>query len=185
MAEPILKCPSCGASVHLGDIVCPECGVNLKSGESYEARVQKARGKEKHHEAIAGGLYATVVLAFCLLIISGYFFQRRFEGFVRTRPDIFRPFLERFQQIQDWQAARQYEKAREEAKLLVQDIEKAAERIEPPEYYSQENSNNAWKHGYRRREVKYDKRGTKRALFTLKHKAQHILDTIPTQEDPS
>ncbi len=70
--EQTLECPSCHGMVTVGEIKCPHCGVNLKSGESFEAQVKRARGKAKHKEIYTGGLYIGIMLAVGLCIFAGY-----------------------------------------------------------------------------------------------------------------
>jgi len=86
MADKDIKCPACGKAVQLGDITCAHCGVNLKSGESYESQVRRARGKARHPEHFADTILVGCVIAFALLLFASYMYQRRIEKVLYLNP---------------------------------------------------------------------------------------------------
>jgi hypothetical protein len=178
MGKTQLQCPSCQGMVTLGEITCPHCGVNLKSGESYEAQVKRARGKAKHQEIYTGGLYVGIVLAASLCIFAGYMYQRSMENVLAERADLFGPLIGELQSLQDMAAAGQYEQARQAGKALVEKIQADADSIKPEVAWTPDEVSKSYTAGYRQTE-KWDKRGAKRLLFNLQAKAQHIVDTLP------
>lgn len=172
MASPQLKCPSCNGPVDLGEIECPHCGVNLKSGESYEARVKRARGKLKHSEGLSGGLYLGVGLAFLLCTVGGYMYQTKMEAAIKERPHFFVGPIEDFQKVEDLVAGGLHDLARDRAKELVEKLEAEAESIRPRDRYARPKS------PWARRRRKFDERGARRLLNNLKAKTEFKLNKI-------
>jgi hypothetical protein len=86
-AKKALKCPACNATVQIGDITCHNCGVNLKSGESYESQIKRARGKQRHREHFVGSVMLGTVLAFALIIFAGFMHQRGTEKLMARNPE--------------------------------------------------------------------------------------------------
>ncbi len=173
MAQAELKCPSCGRAVQLGDIECAHCGVNLKSGESFEARVKRARGKAKHPEKVTGGLYLGLAGVFVLMSLAGYFYQRRIENVVEQRPDMFVERIERIQHVHDLIYAERYAEAREEAEALSRELRRAADDIEPPEPFAPADVRQ------RGRRADWDERAGKGLLHNLATKAERLVEEIP------
>lgn len=171
MAEVELKCPSCGRTVQLGDIECPHCGVNLKSGESFAARVKRARGKAKHPEGLTGGIYVGVAIVFLLLSLAGYFYQSRMESVIEEKPELFVHYIEDLQLIEDWEAAGKYADARKKAQELSEQLLNEAARIKPKQAYDPDAKKEKW-----------DKRGAKRLLNNLRAKVERKLDELPQGE---
>jgi len=83
----MLPCFNCGAPVPVGALVCPKCGVNIKTGESYESRVDRAKAKELHPERYRQGIYAGVTALFFIILLSGFMFQRRNERILTEQSD--------------------------------------------------------------------------------------------------
>jgi len=177
MAEVELKCPSCGRVVHLGDIECPHCGVNLKSGETFETRVKRARGKAKHPEGLTGSIYIGVAIVFLLVSLAGYFYQSRMEDVIEEKPELFVERIERIQHIEDLDAAGQYAEAREEAAALAEELKQEAEKIKPEQAYAPDNSG-----PFSRKRRQWDKRGAKRLLNNLRAKVERKLEQLPQGE---
>jgi hypothetical protein len=185
MAKVELECPSCGGTVELGDITCRHCGVNLKSGESYEKQVKRAKGREKKVTAPAGALYIGVLLAFGLVTLSGLMWQKRMEAAIAQRPDLFyepvpledgswgESAFQRLQRVQDLVDAGKHEEARTVAEALIAWIDEEAEQlyivragdIETRRHYRRD----------RRQDEDDDSVAIKRMLLTLKAKAQEKI----------
>jgi len=178
MAKQELSCPNCNGKVALGEIICPHCGMNLKSGESFEAQVKRARGKAQHEEAYTGGLYVGIVLAVGLCMFAGYMYQRSMEKVLAERPELFKPHIEQLQYVQDLVAAGDYATARERASALIKQIQETADGIVADVPFRVDQVTESYARPYRR-ETKWNKRGAKRLLFNLKAKAEHVLAQLP------
>ncbi len=178
MAKQELSCPSCHGKVALGEITCPHCGVNLKSGESFETQVKRAKGKVKHGEKYTGGLYVAVALAVALFIFAGYMYQRSMEKLLADRPDLFRPHIVELQYVQDLVAAGDYATARERGGTLAQKLQEEADAITPETPFRVGDVSNSYVRGYRETE-KWNRRGAKKLLFNLKAKTEYLLDHMP------
>lgn len=177
MAKVLLKCPGCGGEVELGDIECRHCGMNLKSGESYESQVKKAKGAVEHGERLVIPIFVGVVIVFAMLLFAGLMYQGRMETAIRDRADLLVPAIREFQKIDDLIYARDYDKARKRTKALITDLEKQADQIVPPDPY-QKKTVRPWMKT--RRVPKYNKAAVKRLLWTLRAKAERKLKEIPT-----
>jgi hypothetical protein len=175
MAKVMLKCPNCGQQVELGDIECKHCGLNLKSGESYESQVKKAKGKAEHPEHFSSPVFVGAALAFSLFLFAGYMYQRRMETAVRDRPDLLVPAIEEFQQIDDLVHAKEYVQAQQRTQALIASLDKRAASIDVPEPYAKEDTS-----PWRRPQAKYNRAAVRRLLLTLKAKAERKLTEIPT-----
>lgn len=188
MAEVTLKCPSCEKDVTLGDIECPHCGMNLKSGEAFETRVKKAKGKEKHPEHFGRGIYFGVVVAFSLVIFAGFMYQGLVEETIQQKRELFEYAVLKLQEIDDlvvagkheWAqgnpaaAQGKYDEAREATQELITWIDGEAARIKPEQPYAKKHTES-----WRRLEPEYNRRVAKRLLYNLKAKAQYTLEQIP------
>jgi len=189
MGKVTLKCPSCGGDVQLGDVECPHCGVNLKSGESFETRVKKARGKARHPEHFGRGLYVSVILAFGLITFAGFMYQRLVEKTLVARWDTFQYAVLKMQEIEDTvavadrlraqghagEAQKKYEEARQAANELISWLAAEAEKIKPREPYSGQQKR-SWRGGTG---PEYNRRVAKSQLNNLKRKAEALLESIP------
>ncbi len=190
MGKVILKCPSCGKDVELGDIECKHCGVNLKSGEAFESRVKKAKGKDKHPEHFGGGLLLGVTLGFAAFVFSGYMYQGAVEKTFAQKPDLFKYPVQRMREIGDMilagdalgakgeskLARAKYEEARDATTELMKWLQTTADQVKPEQPYKKEHESI---YG-RPQEPNYNKRVAKRQLTNLKVKAQDMLETIPS-----
>jgi len=179
MGKVILQCPSCGGQVELGDIECRHCGMNLKSGESYEEQVKKARGKDQHPERPVAPLVLGAAMLFGLLLLSGWAFQRRMEKAVTTYPGMFTRYIQEFQNIEDLVQAGDYSVARERTEKLINALEKQAESIDVPDPYVKEKEDPWRKTTAARKKKKGYEAATRQLLLTLKAKAERRLKEIP------
>ncbi len=176
MAKVILSCPGCSGQVELGTIKCPHCGMNLKSGESYEEQIKKAKGKAEHHEGLAAPLLIGFVLVFALFLFAGWKYQSRMEQGIADRSDLFVPIVQEFQNIDDLVAEGKADIARQRAQKLIEQIQKDADSIDVPDPYAREKES-----PYRpvRSTKKYDEAGVHSLLLTLKAKAERKLAEMP------
>jgi hypothetical protein len=180
MGKPQLQCPNCQGTVTLGEVTCPHCGVNLKSGESYETQVKRARGKVKHKEMYTGGLYAGIVFAVSLCIFAGYMYQRAMTTVLTQRADLFKPRIEELQKAQDLADAGQYAEAKNAASHLVQELGQDADDIKPEIPFTADQVTTSYYTG--QKAATWDKRGAKRLLLNLQAKAQYLLDDVTKRE---
>jgi hypothetical protein len=178
MGKQQLECPSCHGAIALGDIRCPHCGVNLKSGESFETQVKRAKGKVKHPEAYTGGLYIGIALALGLVIFAGYMYQRSVERVLADRSATFSPLIEKLQQVRDDADAGRYDVARQNGEALLKDIQVADDSIKPGVAFDVGEVANSYGTNYNK--PKGDERAAKRILANLAAKTQHILDSLPS-----
>jgi len=183
MQRPKLQCPSCGGPVRVGDIECKHCGVNLKSGESYEARVKRTRGKLKHHEGLTGGLYIALGLAFVLLTLGGFLYQRRMHKVMRQQPQMFVPGVRELARLDRLAARGEHAVAQQQARDLAQALRDQAESIELEDLYAPREKDQ-WGHPVpKRTERKWDKRGGKALLLNLAAKAESKAEIFQYPED--
>ena len=180
MAKAQLQCPNCQGAVTLGEVTCPHCGVNLKSGESYETQVKRAKGKVKHQEMYTGGLYAGIAFALAVCIFAGYMYQRAMTNVLTERGDLFTPRVQELQKAQELADAGQYAEAKTAANHLVSELEKDADAIKPEIPFTADQVTYSYYGGPQR--ATWDKRGAKRLVYNLQAKAQHILDDIAKRE---
>lgn len=82
-----LTCPSCGELVEIGATTCPHCGVNVKSGESFEGRVKRARGKARHPEHFAGTVLVSCTVLLGVTLFGGYMYQKRIHKLMVVNPE--------------------------------------------------------------------------------------------------
>jgi len=192
MAKAQLQCPACGSKVQLGDIECKICGVNLKSGESFEARAKKAKGKAVHPEHFSGRIYVGVVVAFGMVVFAGLMYQTKVvEKSFAERMDLYQYPVQQLQDIQDLvtvarqeavsgnskAAAEDYATAKQRAQTLIEWLTTQADRIKPEEPYAKEVRD---PYSYGSSEPKYNRTVAKRLLNDLKAKAENELNSIPT-----
>ena len=173
----------------LGDVACPHCGVNLKSGESYEARVKKTKGKEVHPEHFGGRITAIVAVALGITIFAGFMWQRTVDKVFAVQGEIFRYPVQKLQEIDDQiargyaaqdqgdntTALRAFKAARNDTDELIQWLKKEDERIKPKAPYAPDEPER-----YRRKkEPEYNKRVAKKLLRNLIAKAERRQDRLP------
>jgi len=184
MAKAQLQCPSCGGAVELGQVTCPHCGVNLRSGESFTKRVKRARGRRVNPERTVPGLYVGAVLAFGLLVFSGFMFQRKMETTISKRPELFAEPIATLQWVEDLVAVGDYATAREEMASLIKALEEQRMSLDVPVYqtrhhYWSSRSWSAWE-ANEQIEENYSKRVALLMLSNLKAKAERRLASIPS-----
>ncbi len=192
MAKAQLQCPACGSKVQLGDIECKVCGVNLKSGESFETRAKKAKGKAVHPEHFAGRIYVGVVVAFGMFVFAGVMYQTQMVAkSFKERPDLYQGPVQEIQKIEDLitegnveQAAgnvkaaqEDYTAARESAQKLIEALRLQVDSIKPEEPYATEQRS---PYDYGNKEPRYNRTMARRLLSDLRAKAEKLLDRIPT-----
>jgi hypothetical protein len=134
-APPKQECPSCGAAVDPGIIECPSCGANVKSGESFERKVERAHFKVEHREKYARSVFVAVTLGFGLVILAGYFTQMGAVEFIRQRPDEFRSYARRMDEIDRLMRAGQQEEARRLGEELVEEMEQSERGVREGPHY--------------------------------------------------
>ncbi len=176
-----LICPSCGSPVSPDDVECPRCGVNLKSGESYETRVRRARGKLRHTEGLVGGLYIALAFVLGLSCIGGYSYQARMERVIVQRPDLFREPIRRLQEIDDLIAVGRSAEARETALALARELDTTADQIQVRDLYAPKTPPPR-RYRTTASEPEYDRRGAKRLLHNLAEKARFKARAVAHQE---
>lgn len=177
--EQTLECPSCNGTVALGEVKCPHCGVNLKSGESFEVQVKRARGKAKHKEIYTGGLYVGIALALAVCIFAGYEYQRSVEKVLADQSNTFMPFLQKFQQVRDLADAGQYAQARTDGQDLLKELQAADDAIVLTPYDATKVTD-VYSQSRVPRKSKGDQAGKKRLLANMIAKTKYLLDNLPT-----
>ncbi len=183
MQRPELQCPSCGGPVRVGDIECKHCGVNLKSGESFEVRVKRARGKLKHNEGLTGGLYIGLGLAFVLLTLGGFLHQRRVERVLRQRPQMFVPRVQQLARLNRLAASGQRAQARQEALEMARELREEADGMKFEDLYARPERD-VWGHPVQRKEeAPWDKSGGKSLLINLAAKAESKAELFQHPEE--
>ncbi len=189
MAKVTLKCPACDKDVELGEVECPHCGVNLKSGESYEAKQKKAKGKDQHPEHFAGGIYAGVIVAFTLVVFAGYMYQSMVEKTITRAWDIFEYPVLKQQEVEDLvaigshhaaegeptMAKEKYGEARKAGEDLITYLDAQFQMIRPDDPYAKKRTD---RYG-RETKPQFNKRIARRLLHNMKLKAQQTLEDIP------
>ncbi|MFW5922869.1 MAG: zinc ribbon domain-containing protein [Planctomycetota bacterium] len=138
MPEDGAECPNCGEAVQPGETLCGHCGLNLVSGESYEERLKRARGRDKTAEegTSIGGI--ALAFTFGLIILAGFLYHRRTLKVFRQDSDTFEGYLERVDEVRtEAQAlsdpqtsAGSPDDVRRKGEELIEDLESDAEDIE-------------------------------------------------------
>lgn len=176
MAEAELSCPNCGEPVGLGDVTCSNCGVNLRSGETYDSRVKRARGRGEHKKTYTGGLYMGVVGAFLLFVFAGYMYHRSMNKVISQVPQFFRGPVQELHEIRGMVHAGQTQEARQRLDALIQELDQKASSIKIESFTGAEQISNP---GMRRaKKTEWSKRSAKRLLYRLKAEAETLRDEI-------
>ncbi len=186
MADVQIECPSCGATTTLGDVICPSCGVNLKSGEAFDTRVQKAKGKATHPEHFSGRIYGSVVVAFVLCAFGMYMYHRAVIGSMREVPDYYKYPVQLMLKADDFvamghtaqaggnmqQAREHYETAGKGLTDLIAWLQAEADKLDPEK---------VTKRRYNfRTEKKFNKGLVRRQLNNIRLKAEYKLSLVPS-----
>jgi hypothetical protein len=179
MAKVTLQCPSCGGQVDLGDIECRHCGMNLKSGESYDEQIKKAKGKDKHAEHFATPLLMAVAFVFGLLVLAGWLFQSRMEKAIQNERTMFVEYIREFQAIDDLVVAGNYQVARERTEALIKRLDRQAETMDVPDPYTKEKKDPYRPSTLTSRPKGYKPAAIRQLLQTLTAKAERKLKEIP------
>ena len=175
MSEETLRCPNCDAPVEVGELSCPKCGINLRTGESFESKVKRAKSKDLHPEHFRSGLYLTVGIIYAIVVFGGYMYQRRVEGALRERQDVFADFLARTERVERLAAAGRTAEAREVAAAVIEAMRQRDRAIEGeinPRFYGAKEP--AW--GVKTRRV-----AEQRLLRNMVKKLERKLSALPSQ----
>jgi len=174
-----LECPSCHGTVTLGEVTCPHCGVNLKSGESFEAQVKRAKGKAKHKEIYTGGLYAGIILAVGVVVFAGFMYQRSMQKIIASRSAVFAPLIERMEHVRDLADAGKYGEARQTGEALLKDLQAADDAIKPGVAFDVGQVSDSYSRLPQTNKPKGDERAAKRLLANMITKTHRLIDTLP------
>jgi len=123
--EAQMECPNCNVSVAIGTETCPECGTNLRTGETYEARVKRAKSEELHPEHFVGHVAFGITILFVLIVMGGFLYQRRVERVMRDREEDFDYFLRGVDEVEALLAQGKGSEARIKADQLIKELEEA------------------------------------------------------------
>jgi len=129
MGKELIACPGCGKLVEVGKLVCPHCGMNIQTGESFETKVQRARGRRGRAERLGGRLAAAVVFVLVLLFLGGFLYQRRAEKVFENKPQEFAGYLMLMEQIDSLAAAGMTAEARAAGESLIKELNDRESRI--------------------------------------------------------
>jgi len=123
-------CPSCGEAVDIGAAECPHCGVNIRSGESYETRVERARTREGPASHIGRNLGFAVTVGFALLILAGFLYQQRAIKVMREGAEQYTDYIARLQQVDDLIARGEADQAQQVGEQLIEQMRQHEESIQ-------------------------------------------------------
>ncbi len=84
-----MPCPSCGAPLDVGVLTCTQCGINIRTGEAYQTRVERAKQTRTHPERYHQGIYMGAAVLFVLVMLGGGMVQRRAERVIREKRELF------------------------------------------------------------------------------------------------
>lgn len=129
MGESKMQCPNCGGDVTVGTLLCPGCGVNIRTGETFDARVKRAKPKELHGERLQTGIYFGVTLAFAVVMVSGYLFQTRIEKVIRGNGEAFAQYVKELEEIDSLLAQGKKEPAAKKGEALIKALTDRARSI--------------------------------------------------------
>ena len=171
------ECPSCGQMVDAGSLVCPHCGINVRTGEVYELKVERAKGKEALPEHFGLGMALGLVLAFGLVLLSGFLYQRRTERVIKQQPEQFAGFIIRLEQMDGLAVAGDLAEARELGEELISEL---TDRVNE---FQIEVASGTGQKGRDLRRTRNLRRAEKSLLQNIAKKAQHKLNRLPTGAD--
>ena len=141
MGEDKSQCPNCSEPIEAGQTLCPNCGVNLVSGESFDEKVKRARGREKKVSEGVPALGIGLAVLFGLLLLAGFLYQGRVIKVLRNDPELWTDHIGRLQEVEflvdqaleadsPSRAADLGERAREKSQELINELREEAESIE-------------------------------------------------------
>ena len=96
--ESRVPCPNCSYSIKAESVFCKNCGYNIQTGESYRARLKKAKGARDRRPPVAGRIGWLMILAFGLVLIAGFVYQRRMIAVIRENEAEYRGYVQRLEQ---------------------------------------------------------------------------------------
>ena len=168
-----MECPNCGATISASALTCGNCGINVRTGEVYEAKVERAKGREALPERFGAGMGASIALAFGLVLLSGFLYQRRTEKAIKERPADFIKYVVRMEQVNDLAAAGEIADARALGQELFADLTTRGDgiRIEAASGTGVRTGEQARSKAIRRAE--------KKLLRNMAKKVQYRLDRLP------
>ena len=105
MGKELLACPGCGKMVEAGTPACPHCGMNIQTGETFEAKVQRAKERTIRPERLGTRLAVATLFVLALVFLGGFLYQRRAERVFRDKPEVFAGYLMRLEQMDSLAAA--------------------------------------------------------------------------------
>ena len=156
----------------VGAAECPHCGVNIRSGESYETRVERARTREGPASHVGRNLGFAVTVGFALLILAGFLYQQRAIKVMREGAEQYTGYIAGLQQVEDLIARGEGEQAQQVGQELIEQMRRHEESIEvevgrtTDQVHSQERP-------------KSIRRAEKALLRNLIEKTQYKLSQIP------
>lgn len=185
MGKDTAGCPNCGEPVEAGDTMCANCGVNLVSGENYEERIKRARGRQKkaREGAPVGGIGLAVL--FGLLLLAGFLYQGRVIKVLRADPEDMSGYIGRLQKVEhlvdralDAQSVSERDRfarrARDRGEALIEELRETADGIEieaAPTTDQRDKDDQA---------PKAVRKARKTLLYNLASKAEHHLERLPS-----
>ncbi len=98
MPVPQKKCPNCEADIQSG-VICDNCGLDIQTGESYEMRILKAKGARNRQMPITSRIGFLILIAFGLVLLAGFMFQRQILEVIRQDPLQYRNYVEWLEKV--------------------------------------------------------------------------------------
>jgi len=102
--------------------VCPHCGLNIRSGESYDAKVRRVKARDIRVERLGAPLLLGLAFMLGLIMLGGYLYQKRAETVIREKQAEFGNYIWRLETIDSLAAAGRIEEAREAAEKLAREL---------------------------------------------------------------
>ena len=99
MREEVQVCPTCKATIPPGEEECPECGMNVRTGESFEMRKQKAREQVLHPEHYQTHFLLGFLLVFAIVTFIGFMYQRRYDDILEKNATLFADYAAGIEEI--------------------------------------------------------------------------------------
>lgn len=168
-----MNCPSCGATISASSLTCGSCGINVRTGEVYEVKVERAKGREPLPERFGAGIGTGLALAFGLVLLSGFLYQRRMEMVIKERLEDFRHDVVRMELVDSLAAAGEITEARALGQELMADLTARADRIKV------EAASGTRPKGGEQKRSRGIRRAEKKLLLNLAKKVQYKLDHLP------